>query len=157
MAQQRAGRRPNTPPLGTPRPQKRCKSGVYIRDITLQDLLSHVHLPSNKAAKALGLGITVRSRGGPGVGVGWAPSPGLTPGSCCSSILRTSPAARPQVFKKLCRKRGIEKWPYQKSGEASLGAALQRVTCGSLLAHYPQPLAAGPSASAAAVCGVSRQ
>jgi hypothetical protein len=40
--------------------RKPCKSGVYVQDVALQQLLRLTHLPSHQAAKALGLGITVR-------------------------------------------------------------------------------------------------
>ncbi|GAB4813136.1 hypothetical protein N2152v2_000182 [Parachlorella kessleri] len=38
--------------------KKRCKSGIYVDSIQLEDLLRVTHLPSGQAARTLGLGIT---------------------------------------------------------------------------------------------------
>jgi hypothetical protein len=48
------------PPLRKRTNRKPCKSGVFVSDISLEQLLRLTHLPSHQAAKALGLGITVR-------------------------------------------------------------------------------------------------
>lgn len=38
---------------------KRCKSGIYVEDVTLEELLQYTHLPASKAANLIGMGITV--------------------------------------------------------------------------------------------------
>jgi hypothetical protein len=87
--------------------KKRCKSGIYVDEITLSDLLSVTHLPSGQAAQVLGLGITVRYH------LLLVPAMLLCPpvAQHFTALLAL------QVFKKVCRMRGLERWPYQKSSE----------------------------------------
>lgn len=38
--------------------RKRCKSGIYCDEVSLESLLRYTHLPAPAAAKELGMGIT---------------------------------------------------------------------------------------------------
>ena len=109
--------------------RKPCKSGVYVQDVTLKELLSLTHLPSHQAAQALGLGITVSQ--GPGrTRSCFVAAPAASrfflfafrvvfdQASYTSHARRSRRCHRPllyvQVFKRVCRREGLTKWPYIK-------------------------------------------
>ncbi len=88
--------------------KKRCKSGIYVDSIQLEDLLRVTHLPSGQAARTLGLGITVRGHCGDCV---------MAAADLHNRLANWPILSRLQVFKKICRLRGLERWPYQKPCE----------------------------------------
>lgn len=61
VAYQLAGNRWRVPP-SVPRSRKRTKAGRCTSDITYEELTKHFHLPTDKACKKLGVGLTILKR-----------------------------------------------------------------------------------------------
>jgi hypothetical protein len=98
--------------------------GRYLSDITLEEVLQYVHLPSSEASKRLGLGTLSHKCHSDVIRVGYRLDPLKIhfDDVACARVGLTS-------FKRVCRSVGIMSWPYkagkQPSREELITSALE--------------------------------